>query len=128
MQSSFGGATIGVGFWFKGGGFCFCLLFPFGSVVTGAGSGLGGVGGGTLLGGSGDERRGGAGGGTGSGVTTGAVLCGTGGGCGGVFICGGGSCNNKKNHFKVSYKRDKNVRFLPQILYLLTNNLVQLVF
>lgn len=70
MQSSLGGVI----FWGNGLG----LLFPFGSTV-GLGvfvvvNGLGGVGGGTLLGGCGEDRRGGAGGGTGRGVATGAVL------------------------------------------------------
>lgn len=90
MQSNFGGVG------FCGGGLG--RLFPFGS-ITGFGvvvTGLGGVGGGTLRGGCGEERRGGAGGGTGNGATTGAVRCGTGGGCGGCCICGGGSCLKKE--------------------------------
>lgn len=73
------------------------LLLPLGS-AGGVVTGLGGVGGGTRLGGCGDERRGGAGGGTGRG-DTGAVRCGTGGGCGditGWIIRGGGGCNKKK--------------------------------
>lgn len=65
LQSSLGGPCS---FWGAGGG----RLLPLGSVVVAFGRG--GVGGGTLRGGCGDDRRGGAGGGTGKGVTTGAVL------------------------------------------------------
>lgn len=89
MQSKRGGTTIGV------------RLFPFGSVAGLVTTGLGGVGGGILLGGCGEDLRGGAGGGTGRGAgVIGAVLWGTGGGGGcctfcGNCICGGWSCNKK---------------------------------
>lgn len=70
LQSSLGcgetGATVRVVLW-----------LPFGSTFV---SGRGGVGGGTLRIGCGEERRGGAGGGTGRGAATWVVLCGTGGG------------------------------------------------
>lgn len=95
LQSSRGGT----GFGWSGAGIERVGLFPFGSVVGVVETGLGGVGGGALRGGCGEDLRGGAGGGTGRGVTTGAVRCGTGGGCGGGFtICGGGNCNKKNSH------------------------------